>query len=83
MTITYANNVLVAIVAEASRGLTKQEILEINARTYKAELKKYWDFIESNTSLFIYKRKDKYYLKPSFDYNLKWKREHVIKFSKK
>ncbi|MCX6741722.1 MAG: hypothetical protein NTX24_00915 [Candidatus Pacearchaeota archaeon] len=79
MTLLYACNVLVAIIAESEKGrtegLTKEEILKINQRCYKADFDRNWGtaiFLELNDS--VTKREDRCLLRPEFDYDPNWKK---------
>ena len=72
MGLAYAGDALVLIIADHN-GLTKEEIFEINNRTYHSTLEKYFDELTNFESplsqrRFIEKRDDeKYYLKKDID----------------
>ena len=74
---SYAISSFIAIVAlHGEKGLTKEEIFEINNRTYQAKFNRYFELIKPDkeglmtTAEFIEQKKDKYFLKPRSNLNM-------------
>jgi len=71
MGIIYSNCAYVAIVYEhGENGLTKEEILKINAESYKAPMEANWDYIDLFVSGFVEKREGQFFLKPELDIDI-------------
>ena len=72
MGFVYAQNSIVSIIA-MNDGLTKEEIFEINKRTYRANLAGHWNLIMGLKWIedFIYEKEGKFYINPEIRENIK------------